>query len=280
MCQRSESTEFFLKTEIEYCSKDSRLHCRCLPCCLFFFFSSADQTSPRPVETPKVGISRVCVKASPAFGRRRLHTNTDNIVFARRAGLFQCGATEKREKRKKKRKKVQRKIGAKIDLFSEEEGGGSDLKVSKTSGSSRCTFLRTRAQPRDTMPSTAAGDVVPGGADQHCERVHTDRHVGACHECVPSCVRCLTPESVERRTSPGSTTITKTRKGFEVKNNSSPEQTGAAGKPCNTMLEDVDELMPAKPGVTTRNKPSHRYKRRTLPLGESFSSLVSRNVRR
>ena len=53
---------------------------------------------------------------------------------------------------------------------------------------------------------------------------------------------------MERRTTPASTTITKTRKGFEVKNSSSPEQTGAAGKPRNTqMLEDVDELMPAKP---------------------------------
>ena len=31
--------------------------------------------------TPKVGISRVCVKASRAFGPRRFHTNTDYIVF-------------------------------------------------------------------------------------------------------------------------------------------------------------------------------------------------------
>ena len=52
---------------------------------------------------------------------------------------------------------------------------------------------------------------------------------------------------MERRTTPASTTITKTRKGFEVKNSSSPEQTGASGKPRNTMLEDVDELMPAEP---------------------------------
>ena len=37
----------------------------------------------------------------------------------------------------------------------------------------------------------------------------------ACHECPPSWVRCLSPESVERRTTPESTTITKTRKGFE-----------------------------------------------------------------
>ena len=51
---------------------------------------------------------------------------------------------------------------------------------------------------------------------------------------------------MERRTTPESTTITKTLKGFEVKNSSSPVQTGAAGKP-RTMLEDVDELMPAKP---------------------------------
>ena len=51
---------------------------------------------------------------------------------------------------------------------------------------------------------------------------------------------------MKRRTTPTSTTITKTREGFEVKNSS--EQTGAAGKTRNTqMLEDVDELMPAKP---------------------------------
>ena len=52
---------------------------------------------------------------------------------------------------------------------------------------------------------------------------------------------------MEKRTTPASTTITKTCKGSEVKNSSSPEQTGAAGKPRETMLEDVDELMPAKP---------------------------------
>ena len=33
----------------------------------------------RPVETRKAGTSRICVKALPAFGRRRLHTNTDYI---------------------------------------------------------------------------------------------------------------------------------------------------------------------------------------------------------
>ena len=40
--------------------------------------------NPKPNPPPfdllrKVGISRVSVKASPAFGRRRLHTNTDHI---------------------------------------------------------------------------------------------------------------------------------------------------------------------------------------------------------
>ena len=73
----------------------------------------------------------------------------------------------------------------------------------------------------------------------------------ACHECPHSWVRCLSPESpesAERRTTPASTTITETRKGSEVTNSSSPELTGAAGKPRNTqMLEDVDELMLAKP---------------------------------
>ena len=36
----------------------------------------------KAVDPRKAGISRVCVKASPAFGRRRFHTNTDYIVFA------------------------------------------------------------------------------------------------------------------------------------------------------------------------------------------------------
>ena len=45
----------------------------------------------------------------------------------------------------------------------------------------------------------------------------------ACHECPPSWVRCLSPDSVERRTMPESKTITNTRKGFVVKNSSSPE---------------------------------------------------------
>ena len=38
-------------------------------------------------ENSKAGIGHVCVKASPAFGRRHLHTNTD--VFVDRLGLNQ-----------------------------------------------------------------------------------------------------------------------------------------------------------------------------------------------
>ena len=44
-------------------------------------------STERLVETPKVGISRACVKASRAFGPRRFHTNTDYVVFARVVGL-------------------------------------------------------------------------------------------------------------------------------------------------------------------------------------------------
>ena len=93
------------------------------------------------------------------------------------------------------------------------------------------------------MLSTAAGEVVPltsDGDDWYLKVLIKDENVftrigvwAACHECPPSWVRCLSPESAERRTTPASTTITKTRKGFEVKNSSSPEQTGAAGKPRN-----------------------------------------------
>ena len=107
------------------------------------------------------------------------------------------------------------------------------------------------------MLSTAAGEIVPltsdgghfvpEGADQQRERVHTDRRVGRMSRTPAELGSILSLESVERRTTPESTTITKTRKGFEVKNSSSPKQTGAAGKPRNPqMLKDVDELMPAK----------------------------------
>ena len=41
-------------------------------------------SAERRAEPPKVGISRVLVKASPAFGRRRFYTDTDCTVFARR----------------------------------------------------------------------------------------------------------------------------------------------------------------------------------------------------
>ena len=91
----------------------------------------------------------------------------------------------------------------------------------------------------DTMLSTAAGEIVPltsDGDDWYLKVLINHENVylriamwAACHECPPSWVRCLSPESVERRTTPESTTSTKTRKGFEVKNSSSPEQTGAAG---------------------------------------------------
>ena len=85
-----------------------------------------------------MGISRGSVKASPAFGWRRLHTNTDNIVLASAAArltpLTGAPARKKKKKKKKRKKKkkknTQRKIGAKIDRFS--GGGGSDLKVAKT----------------------------------------------------------------------------------------------------------------------------------------------------
>ena len=109
------------------------------------------------------------------------------------------------------------------------------------------------------MLSTAAGEIVPltsDGDDWYLKVLINNENVyiridvrAACHEFPPSWVRCLSPESVERRTTPESRTITKTRRGFEVKNSSSPEQTGAAGKPRFAMLEDVDELMPAKPRV-------------------------------
>ena len=42
----------------------------------------------KPVETRKADISRVCVKASAAFGRRRLHRNTDYIDCPALSFLF------------------------------------------------------------------------------------------------------------------------------------------------------------------------------------------------
>ena len=104
---------------------------------------------------------------------------------------------------------------------------------------------------------TAKGVAAPltsDGDDWHLKVLINNENVfiridvcTACHECPPCWVRCLSPENVERRTTPASTTITKTRNGFEVKKSWNPEQTGAAGELRNTqMLEDVDEMMPAK----------------------------------
>ena len=90
----------------------------------------------------------------------------------------------------------------------------------------------------DTMLSTAAGEVVPltsdgddfvpEGADQQRERVHTDRCVGS----MSTNARRVGFDACAQRAwkgEPRQRTITKTRKGYEVKNSSSPEQTGAAG---------------------------------------------------
>ena len=68
-----------------------------------------------------------------------------------------------------------------------------------------------------------------------------------------------------------------------MKNIPSPEQIGAAGKPRNTqMLEDVDELMPAKPWCDfaesamspleeTNNTAAH-----SVSDAQNFSLLLSR----
>ena len=74
------------------------------------------------------------------------------------------------------------------------------------------------------MLSTAAGETVPltsDGDDWYLKVLINNEHVyiridvwAACHECPPSRVRCLSPETVERRTTLESTTITKTSKGF------------------------------------------------------------------
>ena len=124
------------------------------------------------------------------------------------------------------------------------------------------------------MLSTAAGEILPltrvTDTSWHLKVLINNENVyiridvwAACHECPPSWVRCLSPESVERRTTPQSP---RDAKGPEVKKSSSPEQIGAAGRHRYSMLDDVDELMPAKPWVTTRNQPSGRWKRQTLPL--------------
>ena len=76
----------------------------------------------------------------------------------------------------------------------------------------------------DTMLSTAAREVVPltsDGDDWYLKVLINNENVfiridvwAACHECPPSWVRRLSPENVERRTTPESTTITKTHKMF------------------------------------------------------------------
>ena len=72
----------------------------------------------------------------------------------------------------------------------------------------------------DTMLRTAAGEVVPltsDGDDWYLKVLINNLNKflhfdvwAAGHECPPSWVRCLSPENVERRTTPASTTITKT----------------------------------------------------------------------
>ena len=62
------------------------------------------------------------------------------------------------------------------------------------------------------MPLTSDGDDWCLKVLIDNENVFTRIDVWAtCHECPPSWVRCLSPKSVERRTTSGSTTITKTR---------------------------------------------------------------------
>ena len=85
-----------------------------------------------------MGISRVCVKASPAFGRRRLHTNTDNIDLASAAARLTPLALEHR--RAKKKKKLNEKSVPKSTVFPGEEG--SDLKVAKTNCAVNTPFTK------------------------------------------------------------------------------------------------------------------------------------------
>ena len=144
------------------------------------------------------------------------------------------------------------------------------------------------------MLSTAAEEVVPltsDGDDWYLKVLINNENVfiridvwAACHECPPSWVRCLSPENAERRTTPESTTITKTRRGFEVKNSSSPEQTGAAGKLRNTqILEDVDELMPSKPWCDHSESAISRLEETDIAAvhsvfdAQNFSLLLSRD---
>ena len=78
-----------------------------------------------------MGISRVCVKASPAFGRRRLDTNTDYIVLASAAARLTPLALGWRTPPPALFIDLGGGVGAKIDRFSGSEGG-SHLKVAKT----------------------------------------------------------------------------------------------------------------------------------------------------
>ena len=67
----------------------------------------------KAADTPKVGTSRVLVKASPAFGRRCLLKKTRTFLFLPRVvlefGKFNCRSLREEEG-----------VGAKFDLFSEE----------------------------------------------------------------------------------------------------------------------------------------------------------------
>ena len=77
------------------------------------------------------------------------------------------------------------------------------------------------------MLSAEAGEVVPltsDGDDLHPKALINNENVFSRRDVWGP------PENVERRTTPASTTITKTRKGFEVTNSSSPEKNWFRGQ--------------------------------------------------
>ena len=110
----------------------------------------------------------------------------------------------------------------------------------------------------DTMLSTAAGEVVPltsDGDDWYLEVLINNENVfiridvwAAYHECPPSWVSMLEPGERGKENHTSVNNNHQDTQRFQGEEQFEPRTNWSCGKPRNTqMLEDVDELMLAKP---------------------------------
>ena len=89
--------------------------------------------------------------------------------------------------------------------------------------------------------------LVPEGADQQWERVHTDRRVGRMSRMPAELGSMREPRARGKENHVGVNNNHQDTQRFWGEEQFEPRTNWAADKPRNTMLEDVDEPMPAKP---------------------------------